>query len=82
LRTVASLAVPTIGDWCGVELVDEDGASKQVAVGLGLGLWITSRLVEMHGGTIRVESTPSAGACCRSRRRAESPPAATRSDSA
>lgn len=32
LRNVASLAVPKIGDWCGVELVDEDGVAKQVAV--------------------------------------------------
>lgn len=32
LRNVASLAVPGIGDWCGVELVDEHGATKQVAV--------------------------------------------------
>ncbi len=32
LRNVASLAVPTMGDWCGVELVDEDGTAKQVAV--------------------------------------------------
>ena len=33
LRNVASLAVPKIGDWCGVELVDpEDATAKQVAV--------------------------------------------------
>jgi signal transduction histidine kinase len=32
LRNVAAIAVPNIGDWCGVELVDEDGTTKQVAV--------------------------------------------------
>jgi signal transduction histidine kinase len=32
LRNVASLAVPKIGDWCGIELVDESGNTKQVAV--------------------------------------------------
>ncbi len=33
LRNVASLAVPTIGDWCGVELVlDKSGETMQVAV--------------------------------------------------
>ncbi|CAN5922338.1 hypothetical protein BH11MYX3_BH11MYX3_03480 [soil metagenome] len=33
LRNVASLAVPTIGDWCGVELVDDKtGETTQVAV--------------------------------------------------
>jgi signal transduction histidine kinase len=32
LRNVAALAVPKIGDWCGVELVGEDGVGAQVAV--------------------------------------------------
>jgi signal transduction histidine kinase len=32
LRNVANLAVPKIGDWCGVELVGEDGQVAQVAV--------------------------------------------------
>ncbi|MBA3819092.1 MAG: GAF domain-containing sensor histidine kinase [Deltaproteobacteria bacterium] len=32
LRNVAALAVPTIADWCAIELVDADGASSQVAV--------------------------------------------------
>ncbi|MDB4961337.1 MAG: Sensory box histidine kinase [Myxococcales bacterium] len=32
LRNVAALAVPGIGDWCGVELVDDKGVPQQVAV--------------------------------------------------
>ena len=32
LQRVARLAVPELADWCGVELVDEHGESRQVAV--------------------------------------------------
>ena len=32
LRNVAALAVPKIGSWCGVELVDDNGGTKSVAV--------------------------------------------------
>ena len=32
LRTVARLAVPHIADWCSVDVVDEQGAIKQVAL--------------------------------------------------
>jgi signal transduction histidine kinase len=32
LRNVAALAVPTMADWCGVDLVDQAGVSHQVAV--------------------------------------------------
>jgi signal transduction histidine kinase len=30
--------------------------------GLGLGLWMARLVAEAHGGTVRVESTPGAGA--------------------
>jgi signal transduction histidine kinase len=32
LRTVARLAVPRIADWCAVDIVDQDGAVKRLAV--------------------------------------------------
>jgi PAS domain S-box-containing protein len=32
LQSVADLAVPRIGDWCGVDLLDENGEVRQVAV--------------------------------------------------
>lgn len=32
LRNVAALAVPTLADWCGVDLLDATGVSHQVAV--------------------------------------------------
>jgi signal transduction histidine kinase len=40
----------------------ERAVSSQNYGGLGLGLYIVKRIVEAHGGTIRVESTPGAGA--------------------
>jgi signal transduction histidine kinase len=30
--------------------------------GFGVGLWQASRMIELHGGTIRVESVPGQGA--------------------
>ena len=40
----------------------ERAVSAQHFGGLGLGLWIVNQLVAAHGGTIRVESAPGAGA--------------------
>jgi signal transduction histidine kinase len=40
----------------------ERAVTSQHFGGLGLGLWIVHELVEAHGGTIRVESAPGAGA--------------------
>jgi signal transduction histidine kinase len=40
----------------------ERAASAQHFGGLGLGLYIVAQIVEAHGGTIRVDNAPTAGA--------------------
>jgi two-component system OmpR family sensor kinase len=46
-----------------------------VRSGFGLGLWIVGRLVDAHGGTIRVDPAPDAGSIFTVRLPLSGPPA-------
>ena len=53
----------------------ERAVGKQVAPGLGLGLYITRQIVEAHGGRIEVQSSPGEGSTFTVRLPRRSPPA-------
>lgn len=69
----ASLAIAVRDQGIGIAAKDQeiifnpfeqaDGSHSRHFEGTGLGLTLTRRLVEMHGGHISVESTPGEGSC-------------------
>jgi signal transduction histidine kinase len=51
-------------------------ATRQSIPGVGLGLWVSRRIIEAHGGRLEVESTPGTGSLFRLQLPLQQPPRA------